>query len=35
MKDWINQHEADPRLPTDPDYVEVNALADSYGASRS
>ncbi len=34
MKDWITKHEADPRLPTDPDYVEVNALADNYGASR-
>ena len=34
MKDWINQHEADPRLPTDPEYVEVSALAQSYGASR-
>ena len=34
MKDWIDQHEPDPRLPTDPDFVEVNALAENYGASR-
>ncbi|MFA7479225.1 MAG: hypothetical protein WC314_01890 [Vulcanimicrobiota bacterium] len=34
MKDWIAPHESDPRLPTDPEFVEVNALAQNYSATR-
>lgn len=34
MKQYIKQAEADPRLPTDPEYVAVNALAERYNTSR-
>jgi hypothetical protein len=34
MKNYIEQAEADPRLPTDTKYVAVNALAERYQASR-
>lgn len=30
-KIWITQHTADPRFPTDPDFVTVGALSKRYG----
>jgi hypothetical protein len=28
---WIDQHQPDPRFPTNPDFVELSALAQQYG----
>lgn len=32
---WVEQHEPDPRLPTSPDYVELEALSAQYGVPSS
>lgn len=32
-KDWISTAQVDPRLPTDPDYVAIDALAENYRVS--
>ena len=29
-KDWISTAQVDPRLPTDPEFVSIDALADNY-----
>jgi hypothetical protein len=31
--DWVERHQADPRFPTDPDFVEVGALCERYQTS--
>lgn len=30
---WIDQHDQDPRMPTDPEYIEIRALAREYKMS--
>lgn len=30
---WIEQHDADPRFPTKPEYVELRALSQQYSIS--
>lgn len=32
---WTDQHQADPRFPTNPEYVELDALAKEYGLKPS
>jgi hypothetical protein len=32
---WVDQHQPDPRFPTNPDYVELEALSEQYGIEQS
>ena len=32
---WIDQHQPDPRFPTKPEYVELEALSKQYGIAQS
>ncbi len=32
---WIEQHQPDPRFPTQPEFVELAALSAHYGLSES
>lgn len=33
--DWIDTPKIDPRMPTDPEYVEAGSLAEKYGIGTS
>lgn len=32
---WIDRHQPDPRFPTDPEFVTLEALSQEYGISQT